>query len=263
MNQVYFPHYKEIREADGNSYILISHPTTQRAYKIKIEDFDLAVAEGLISTDADNKLIIGSDGLLFAEATDTIYTANGTLTGNRTVQCGSNNLYLTSNDSGIVRLQTTSIGRVSQVFTDAGLAAVKSTDALGNETSITLQSGEVVVTPYSKLKIKDPAMASTAVGYVLTLQNTTTGECTWQKSKCATSGMATLVNGAVTIATTAVSPASVILITGGAINASTAVGILRVTSISAGASFNVKSYQGANPASIESRDQSTIYWTIV
>ena len=65
-NQVYFPQYKQIFDTDENQFILISHPSTQRAYKIKVSEI-LALA-------------------------DTIYTANGSLVADRTVDLNDNSL---------------------------------------------------------------------------------------------------------------------------------------------------------------------------
>ena len=36
-NQVYFPHYKQIFDADPAAFILISHPETGLAYKIRVD----------------------------------------------------------------------------------------------------------------------------------------------------------------------------------------------------------------------------------
>lgn len=63
-NQVYFPQYKQIFEADPSAFVLISHPTTGRAYKIKISDFQSAL--------------------------DTIYNSNGVLNENRIVDANGN-----------------------------------------------------------------------------------------------------------------------------------------------------------------------------
>lgn len=84
-NQVYFPHYKQIFDADPAAFILISHPETGLAYKIRVDALQEALTNSLISVDANNALVIGSDGLLFVEELDTLYSADGTLASNRTV----------------------------------------------------------------------------------------------------------------------------------------------------------------------------------
>lgn len=75
-------------------------------------------------------------------------------------------------------------------------------------------------------------------------------------------GQATLVNGVVTVANTNIAAGDRILITRSATNASTALGV-PVTSISAGASFTIRTRQAATPGSDETGDQSTFDYVIV
>lgn len=73
-------------------------------------------------------------------------------------------------------------------------------------------------------------------------------------------GTATLVNGAVTVSNTSVAAGSQVILTRGAVNASTAIGHLTVAK-SAGASFTVTSRK--SDTTTETGDQSSLEWVIV
>lgn len=73
-------------------------------------------------------------------------------------------------------------------------------------------------------------------------------------------GIGTLVAGTVTIANTGAQANSNILLSGGVLNASTAVGILTVTAITPGVSFTVTSIN-AGAVTTQSGDLRTIYYS--
>lgn len=82
-------------------------------------------------------------------------------------------------------------------------------------------------------------------------------------------GTATLVNGTITISTTAVTASSLIMISRNRTNASTKVGDLctstlaGATTITAGTSFVINSIQHSSPNLLETGDQSTVFWQII
>lgn len=77
----------------------------------------------------------------------------------------------------------------------------------------------------------------------------------------ATVGTATMVNGTVTVSTTAAKSNSLIFVMRNGLNASTSIGYMDVGSISDGVSFTINSMK--QNTTLETGDQSTFYWLII
>jgi len=183
MNQVYFPHYKEVRDASGETYILISHPVTQKAYKIKINDLLAMIAVNMISSDLANALDTGADGLLYV---NNIYSADGVLAQTRTIDGDTNDL--TIENCTLVDIEAlTHVVLNATTGSDSGTVAANTTNAALVCTNGTLTSSigafanqvQINTATTGKLKIKDGLAPATA-GFRLTLIDPSTGECSWQ-----------------------------------------------------------------------------------
>lgn len=185
-NQVYFPHYKQIFDADPAAFILISHPETGLAYKIRVDALQEALTSSLVSTNSPNGITIGTDGLLLVLPTnlistdpnnaiilggddllfaDNIYTADGTLTGDRIIDANQNDLTVSDAfnidlyGTNHVVLQSTGPSGTGVVAALQTSAALQCTDGVDTSTiAATAASGiSLTVTSGNHINLAMPA----------------------------------------------------------------------------------------------------------
>jgi hypothetical protein len=185
-NQVYFPHYKQIFDADPEAFILISHPETGLAYKIRVDALQEALASSLVSEDVPNGITIGTDGLLLLDPVSiisgdaangldigsddllsviTLYSGNGTLTSDRTIDADQNDLTVNDafnidlNGSNHVVLQSTGPSGKGVVAALQTSAALQCTDGVDTSTiAATATSGiSLTITSGNHINLAMPA----------------------------------------------------------------------------------------------------------
>ena len=172
-NQIYFPHYKEIFDADPAAFILISHPQTGLAYKIRVDALQEALSSSLVSTDTPNMITIGTDSLLLVSPTDMIsadaanglvlgsddllysenlYNADGTISSNRTINLDGKTLTFSDGSTITINADTLishivadgSFTATNQSAADQILIVVKE-DATSNSNVITVSDAQIAL----------------------------------------------------------------------------------------------------------------------